>query len=144
MFRHNPALWTLLLMSQLLCSSASAQSRYPAERDHSPITGQVATRLRAIVANGQGQGRFNNRFIKVGDSITVTPSYFMGQFNSPDYTPGATGVTRDLDGYEYLRESMDDYLTGIIPDGGTTSFERQSLAAQSGQTASWAADQTSP
>lgn len=123
---------------QLLPEHSRAQTRYPAERDHSPITRQVAERLRDIVTNSVGQGKSDNRFIKVGDSITVAPSYFMGQFNSPDYTLGAGGVTRDLDSYEYLRPSMEYYLTGIIPGVGTTSFGRESLAAQVGQTASWA------
>jgi hypothetical protein len=120
----------------LLCLNAFAQTRYPAEQNHSPITRQVAVRLQGIVANGQGKN--TNRFIKVGDSITVAPSYFMGQFNSPDYVPGSSGVTRDLDRYEYVRTSMEYFLTGIIPDGPTTSFERETLAAQVGQTASWA------
>ncbi len=127
-----------ILLSQLLCTTTLAQTRYPAERNQSPITRQVAQRLSLIVADGLSQGKHGNRFIKVGDSITVSPGYFMGQYNSPDYTSGSSGVTRDLDSYEYLRASMEHFLTGIIPTGGTTSFERQSLAAQIGQTANWA------
>jgi hypothetical protein len=76
----------------------------------------------------------------VGDSITVTPSYFMGQFTFPDYDPAIHETwdeTRDLDRYEYLRESLEHFLGGTIP-GGETSFDRQGLAAESGRTASWA------
>ncbi len=140
MFRRLLALAITFLLSQLLCSNTAAQTRYPAERNHSPITRQVTQRLNGIVADGLSQGKISSRFIKVGDSITVTPNYFMGQYIHPDYDPAVHSTydfTRDLDRYEYLRQSMEYFLAEVI-SGGETSFDRQSLAAQIGQTASWA------
>lgn len=125
---------------QLLCAGAAAQTRYPAERTHSPITRSVAQRLVGIASTGAAAGRFPDRFIKVGDSITVSPDYFMGQFIYPDHDPAihhSWDYTRDLGDYEYLRPSMEHFLAGTLP-GGETSFDRISLAAQVGQTAEWA------
>ncbi len=137
---HRAFAFFVLLSFQLLCAPASAETRYPTERTHSPITKQVAQRLRTIVADGLGQGKNSHRFIKVGDSITVAPSYFMGQFTYPDFVPGVHETwddTRDLDRYEYFRTSMEFFLADVI-SGGVTSFDRASLAAESGRTASWA------
>jgi hypothetical protein len=128
------------MVQLLVWSPAMAQSRYPTERDHSPITPAVAQQIKAIAENGQIQGRYENRFIKVGDSITVAPDYFMGQFIYPDHDPNVHhdwDYTRDLGFYQYLRTPMEHFLSGILP-GGETSFDRQSLAAQSGMTAHWA------
>ncbi|MCP4901160.1 MAG: hypothetical protein GY906_29675 [bacterium] len=140
MWQRLLSLSGVFLLSQFLCTYAGAQTRYPAERDQSPITRQVAQGLSVIVADGLSQGKYDNRFIKVGDSITVNPDYFMGQFTYPDYDPEIHQTwddTRDLDRYEYLRSSMEHFLAGVM-DGGETSFDRQSLAAQSGRTANWA------
>ena len=125
---------------QMVCSDATGQTRYPTERSHSPITLAVAQRLNAIAAIGLNNGRIPNRFIKVGDSITVSPDYFMGRFIHPDHDPDihhGWDYTRDLGDYEYLRPSMEHFLLGALP-GSTTSFDRASLAAQVGAPASWA------
>ncbi len=140
--RRRPILpWILWCTIQISAwNPVVAQSRYPSERDHSPITRAVAQRIKTIAANGRIQGRHEDRFIKAGDSITVAPNYFMGQFIYPDHDPDVHhdwDFTRNLGFYRYLRTPMEHFLAGILPEG-ETSFDRQSLAAQSGMTAHWA------
>jgi len=45
----------------------SGLTRYPSGRKHSPITKNIADKLRAIIAKGVGE---NNVFMQVGDSIS--------------------------------------------------------------------------
>lgn len=140
MRNHSRAVTVAVVVFLMPCAVSDAQTRYPAERDHSPITRQVALRLKGIVSNGLTQGKSEKRFIKVGDSISASPSYFMGQFTSPDYDPAihqSWDDTRDLDRFEYLRSGVDHFLSEVI-SGGETSFDRTSLATEVGQTASWA------
>lgn len=134
--RHG---WFTLFVG--LCTAVSlAQTRYPCERFQSPITFAVAENLRAVHATGQLHGMSAATFIKVGDSITVGIDYFMGQFIYPDHDPDTHDpwdYTRDLGDYRFLHESLDHFLSQVV-NGGTTSFDRESLAAQVGAAASWA------
>ncbi len=122
-----------------LALGAAAETRYPKERFESPITAAVAAHLRDVAAVGLGQGMSAGRFVKVGDSITVN-SQFMSQFTCPDHDPAVHhdwDWTRDLGPYGYLRGAMDHFLVETVP-GGTTSYDRVSLAAQVGAGADWA------
>lgn len=142
MIRNSIKRVTIGLILLMLGTGASGQTRYPAECAHSPITASVAQRLKVIAADGMSIGGFQNRFIKVGDSITVSPDAFMGQFIHPDHDPFihyGWDYTRDLGDFEYLRSSMEHFLVSGLP-GGETSFDRVSLAAQVGAAASWAID----
>jgi hypothetical protein len=102
----------------------------PAEQRHSPLTPDLAARLRAIAARGASLA--DHVFSKVGDSITVSTS-FMACFAS------TTGV--DLGGREALRPTLDLYRGGAV--GGTDPYRRVSLAATVGWSA-WSALAGSP
>ena len=132
----------------------AGQSRYPGERDNSPMTLAVADRLRAVAAAGVAGGKNPALLIKVGDSITANGS-FLSQFKCPDHDPAVHygwEWTRDLGGFPELGDAADHFcqLTfpawdSNIPDahvGGvgfpTTCLDRVSLAVQVGQSAEWA------
>ena len=103
--------------------------QYPADRTHSPITADLAARLRAVATRGASlQG---NVFSKVGASNTVNTNY-LACF---------AGANVDLAGRDHLRATIDWFRAGDA--GGTDPYRRVSLAATVGWSA-WAALAGSP
>ncbi len=97
---------------------------YPPDRTQSPITPFVATRLAQILEKNPSSRR--DLFIKVGDSITVSGS-FLHCF---------AGSSVQLDTHSALQPTLDLYRAATI--AGSSPFDRTSLAAEVGRTASWA------
>ncbi|MCA9599495.1 MAG: SGNH/GDSL hydrolase family protein, partial [Myxococcales bacterium] len=105
-------------------------TRYPSDRALSPITPHVADALVSIAA--KDASRLDDVFVKVGASGTVNPAFlycFAG--------PSQPGYTLDLDAYGALMPSIVRFRGGPTPDG-STPFDRQTLAAKVGMSASWA------
>lgn len=100
-------------------------TRYPFGRRHSPLTCEVARRLRQIAQHDAGAR--TDVFIKVGDSITAG-SDFLACFATEDVDLIGTGNAS-------LQGAMTHFLGGDV--AGQTPFERDSLAAQAGAAASW-------
>ena len=97
---------------------------YPTQAIHSPITAEIGATLSQIAQSNVGTRKAV--FSKFGDSITVANSYlncFAGTNVEWD-THGALEDTRLF----FQKETV----------SGTTSFDRDSLAALSGKTAKWA------
>lgn len=104
-------------------------TRYPATAVTSPITEYVATRLRAIA--DQNTTRKGDVFMKVGDSHTVSKNLmycFAG--------PAQASYQLNLAGHDALLPSIQHFRGGMA--AGTTPFDRASLAAVIGKSASWA------
>jgi len=102
--------------------SIAAPARYPEGRIHSPITPFVVDHLKAITTSNASLQ--NNVFMKVGDSITVDQRFLTclaDEVSLPnaDLTAAAS----------YFREGN---------AAGATPFDRDSLAALGGRSASWA------
>ncbi len=93
---------------------------YPEGARHSPITPALAAHLQAIAASAAQQPRV---FAKVGDSITVSPS-FLTCFD---------GGTIDLGSHAELVATLAYFMAGSA--GNTTPYARVSLAAEGGTTA---------
>ena len=91
---------------------------YTADRSLSPITADVVSALAAIVR--RGTGTLAREFSKVGDSNTVNTG-FLACF---------AGANVDLAGRPALQPTLDLFRTGRL--GGTTPFDRVSLAATVG------------
>lgn len=98
-------------------------ARYRAGRVQSPLTPFVADNLRAIAARGAGNP---DVFSKVGDSITVDRNFFTC----------LASASVSFTGYEHLAGTHAYFRGGDA--GGSTPFDRASLAALGGRTASWA------
>jgi hypothetical protein len=98
-------------------------ARYGAGRVQSPLTPFVADNLRAIAARGTGNPDI---FSKIGDSITVDRNFFTCLASASVAFPG----------YEHLADTHAYFRGGDA--GGSTPFDRASLAALGGRTASWA------
>ncbi len=96
---------------------------YSADRTQSPITESVAANLRRIAAIAP---RTENVFAKVGASNTVNTNHLHC----------FAGANVDLDGRAELQPALDFFKAGDA--GGTTPFNRASLAATVGWSA-WAA-----
>lgn len=94
---------------------------YPAGHVHSPIPPYTADQLRAMADAARP-----DVFMKVGDSHTTTYGA-MTCFADGGVDLGAHG---DLDG------TLQYFLAGDA--AGSTPFDRESLAAEGGQTSSWA------
>ena len=92
---------------------------YPEGQLHSPITSDVAAELGRIAALAPGAEQV---FGKVGDSITVAPS-FLACFDGGG----------DLGSHTALADTLADFRAGDA--GGATPFGRTSLAATGGWTA---------
>jgi lysophospholipase L1-like esterase len=90
---------------------------YPSDRDHSPIGPALAAQFQAIAA---ATPRAENVFSKVGDSITVGTGFL--------HCFAGDGVR--LDGRGDLQATIDHFRAGNA--GGTTPFDRTSLAATVG------------
>ena len=97
---------------------------YPTGRIHSPITPYVATRLKQITAvNPKSRARV---FSKIGDSITVS-THFMHCL---------AGAHVILQGRTHLQPTINHFKLDL--GGGVTPFNRSSLCAISGWSASTA------
>lgn len=103
--------------------SPSQPILYPADRTLSPLTPSVVENLRAIAAIGAAK---DDVFSKVGDSHTVSTGYLTCLNN--------TGL--DLMTYTDLADGIAHFANGDA--GGDDPFDRVSLAAVGGKTASWA------
>jgi len=108
-------------------AAPTGPTRYPADAVASPIDEQVAAHLRAIAQ--ADAGRTGNVFMKVGDSHTVN-SNLLYCFS------GLSKYQLDLAGRDSLMPSIEHFRKGQV--GTTTPFDRSSLAASVGKTASWA------
>jgi len=97
---------------------------YPTGRTHSPLTPFVADRLRDVVAKNPTHHK--DRFLKIGDSITVSPSFL--------YCFADAKV--DLGEYAELQDTLEAFASNKVE--GKNSFARTSTAAMGGKTASWA------
>ncbi len=102
---------------------------YPHDRAHSPLTPEIVSGLRRIVAAG---GHRDRVFAKIGDSITVSSSFaqcFVQRpvLLSPEIAPTAEDDQAALEAARQL------FASTII--GGATSFNRTSLAATVGWSA---------
>ena len=96
-------------------------TRYPYGPRHSPMTGEIVSRLKAAMATGAGR---KDVFAKVGDSITVN-SGFLGCFAKGDVMLGT---------HPDLAPSI-DHFKKTLADGAATSFDRTTLAAVVGWSA---------
>lgn len=99
-------------------------SRYPGDSVRSPITERVVTRMNEIMAT-RGTTNVDNVFMKVGASGTVSQSLL--------YCFAGRGV--NLDGRDELAPVIDYFREGDA--AGKTPFDRVTLAAKVGKTASW-------
>jgi GDSL-like lipase/acylhydrolase family protein len=95
---------------------------YPADRRHSPIAADTVAAWRDVAARAPSAA--GDTFAKVGDSITVEPS-FLGCF---------AGTNVDLDGRDALSATIDRFRDGDA--AGTDPFRRTSAAAGIGWSAS--------
>lgn len=87
----------------------------------------MADRLRAIAS--QGSGLQANVLAKIGDSMSVTPEYFLGCF--------AQDPLRKMEQFASLQPTIDFFFAGRI--AGVSSLMRASLATKSGMGAEWGA-----
>jgi lysophospholipase L1-like esterase len=94
---------------------------YPAGQVHSPIPPFTADALRAMATAGA-----DDVFMKVGDSHTVTYGAL----------PCLAGGSVDLGDHAQLQATLEFFIAGDA--AGATPFDRDSLAAEGGMTASWA------
>lgn len=106
--------------------------RYPLSATHSPLTCEVAERLRALSARGPDLD--DRSFMKVGDSISATHE-FLHCFETEDFDLASTG-------HESLQAAREHFSSLSIE--GTTPFSRLSAAARVGMTARWALDGAPP
>jgi len=102
--------------------------RYPADRDHSPLTPWIADRLRAIADRAP---RAPDVFAKVGDSVTVSRA-FMRCFGADDI---------QLGGRDALWQTIEHFRAGDAAGGDP--FRRDSQAATVGWSA-WHPQQGDP
>lgn len=99
-------------------------TRYPHDRIHSPITPTIATHLQLLRTTGPALA--DDVFLKAGASSDVSPD---------NLHCFATGEV-DLGAHLELSATLDLFLAGDA--AGTTPFDRDSLATESGRSASWA------
>ncbi len=104
-------------------------TRYTESTLRSPVTETVATRLRDIAT--AEPGRSDNVFMKVGASGTVSQHFMTCLAGSAQ-----PGYTLDLDGRDDLLPSVNWFRTGEAD--GSTPFDRETLAAKIGRSATWA------
>ncbi len=109
--------------------TADGPTRYPANAVTSPVNEHVAKRLRAIAS--LDASRKPDVFMKVGDSHTVSKNlmYCFAGPSQPSYQ-------LELAGNDALLPSIQHFRKGSA--AGTTPFDRASLAAVVGKSASWA------
>jgi hypothetical protein len=99
-------------------------TRYTGSLRHSPLTCNVTNKMLDILADD----KHLNYFAKVGDSITASND-FMQCFTSES-------PNMQLFGFGHLQSTVDQFNLGSVQ--GVTPFQRQSLAAEVGQSAYWA------
>jgi len=105
-------------------TSATGFTRYPSDVIRSPITPSVTDALTKIYARSATPN--DGVFMKVGASGTVS-NYFLDCFT--------TGPV-DLDGRSEMQSIIDYYNTALA--AGDSSWERTTLAAKIGRSATWA------
>lgn len=110
-------------------AASRVPARYPTDRLLSPINEHVADNMRAI--RQRSPGFDETVFMKVGDSNTVSASMMHCFSTTSSYTVDLAGRTELQDTIDYFN------MTQI---GGATSFDRESLSAKIGRTASWSLD----
>ena len=104
---------------------------YPTGQIQSPLTPYVVDHMAAV--RDQGVGWHDDVFMKVGDSMTADANALFCFADS--------GV--DLGEYGELQSTLDYFLAGDA--AGDTPFDRESLAAEVGMSATWAiSDDPSP
>ena len=102
-----------------MSSVATAATHYPEGARHSPMTADIVEHLRAVVARGGGRP---DVFVKIGDSITVTPGFL---------TCFARPADVDLAGRDDLIETM-AFFSRTFADRDHLSWDRKSSAATIG------------
>ena len=105
--------------------SAAGFTRYPSDVVRSPITASVAARMNAVAALAEQDDRM---FMKVGDSMTVSPSMLR-------CFAGRSQDRLELDGRDGLMPTIEYFRAANA--GGTTPFDRATIAAKIGRTAAW-------
>jgi hypothetical protein len=120
-------------------TTSLGRALYTADRTQSPLTEELAARLRAVVRNG---GHNQRVFMKVGDSISANAE-FMGCFAYANFLedyqppqPYAWDNYISLDASSGLKATI-PFFKDVAIDG-TSSFNRVSIAARVGQDAAWA------
>lgn len=113
---------------------------YPVERTHSPVTRPLAEHLRQVVLHGKGT--HSNVFMKVGDSLTVSPSFFSCFKGNLQGTGQPWELNVRLDGRSELAETVLHYRSALI--GDSSPFDRSSRAAQVGVSVEWPLSGTPP
>lgn len=109
-------------------SRADAPTRYPSSQLRSPVTPSVLARLQEIY--GRSDTLRDDVFLKAGASGTVSTNLlycFAG--------PAQPAYRLDWDGREALQATVDFFRGGDA--AGSTPFDRATLAAEVGRTASW-------
>lgn len=101
-------------------------TRYSSEELMSPISGPVIDSMHSLYGNNELLN--DNVFMKVGASGTVT-SNFLNCF------AGEGHIIIDLDGREQLWGTIEYFRSGEA--GGSTPFDRETIAAAVGRTAAW-------
>jgi hypothetical protein len=99
---------------------------YPPDRIHSPITSFVADRLHEVISLGPRLR--DDVFLKAGASTTVNTNAL--------YCFAGDDV--DLADHDHLEPTLAYFLGGDA--AGTTSFDRDSFAAEAGRSAGWCID----
>ncbi|HVP69290.1 MAG TPA: SGNH/GDSL hydrolase family protein [Anaeromyxobacteraceae bacterium] len=110
----------------------SPRIAYPADRTQSPISPEVAQRLRELARRGP-DGRLPV-FVKVGDSVSSggLRGPFLGCLD------GASGARADFGGRADLEEAA-AYFRSVPAAGSQSPYARESLAVEVGRPAAWAA-----
>lgn len=118
--------WLLLLVVPIMIFLAVRSASNTPAQQPLPLAQSVTERVRVIYTIGQALGNRTNVFSKVGDSITVSPS-FLGPVGEGRY---------QLGDYSYLQPVIDHFSSTAARLGN--SFQNPSLAAGEGW-AAWAA-----
>lgn len=104
-------------------------TRYRAQALRSPVTRPVVDAMRAIQTRADDPDDLV--FMKVGASGTVSTRLLHCFAGAP-----ATSATLDLDGREALLDTIEFFRMGDAQ--GATPFDRETIAAELGQSARWA------
>jgi GDSL-like Lipase/Acylhydrolase family len=108
---------------------ATTATRYPADTNLSPISPFVATTLQDIASRDPSTDA--HVFMKAGASGTVSKSLLTCFAGLPD-----AFHTVELDGRDELQSTIDWFRQGDA--AGTTPFDRATICAEVGRSASWA------
>ncbi len=105
-------------------SGETHSARYDGDQERSPVTRSVVERMRSIA--GASAAPDARVFMKVGASGTVSPLFLDCLSTGP----------LDLDGRDQLVATIDHYDQALA--AGSSSWARDTLAAEVGQSAGWA------